>query len=235
MRSLTRQQVRRVDQTAIDSLGIPGIVLMENAGRNAAEASARLLHEKSGKVARGAYVAVICGGGNNGGDGYVVARHLHNRGAHVAVFAAKDPADLAGDALTNARIIQRMAVPIRLIDDPGTLGDAADHWRKADLIVDALLGTGFTGELRPATAKVITACNQSAAAGAAVVALDLPSGLDCDTGLPAHPTICADLTVTFAAPKIGFDHPAAHEHLGRVVVAEIGVPPELLEQVVTST
>jgi NAD(P)H-hydrate epimerase len=227
--ALTRQQVRRVDQLAVEQLGIAGVVLMENAGRNAAQRVLELLRQR--RVARSsARVAVVCGGGNNGGDGYVVARHLHNAGVTVTLCPARDPAALTGDAMTNCLIATRMGLPMQMARDASELADASGNWDVTHVIVDALLGTGFTGTLRPPMAAVIDRINAAGRWEASVVAMDLPSGLDCDTGQPADPTIRADLTVTFVGPKVGFDRPSAREHLGQVVVADIGVPEALIEQ-----
>lgn len=226
---LTRQQVRRVDQLAVEQLGFASIVLMENAGRNVAEQVLELLRQR--RVTRSsARVAVVCGGGNNGGDGYVVARHVHNAGVAVTICLVKDPAALTGDAMTNHLIAARMGLPMQMARDASELANASGNWDVTHVIVDALLGTGFAGTLRPPMAAVIDRINAAGRWEASVVAVDLPSGLDCDTGQPSDPTIRADLTVTFVAPKVGFDRPRAREHLGRVVVADIGTPAALIEQ-----
>lgn len=230
MKALTRAQSRRVDELAVDALAMDGLVLMENAGRNAAAAAVALLARRRGLEPGDARVAVMCGGGNNGGDGYVVARHLCNAGASVRVYTAVDPGCLRGPALANCRVAQAMGLaPVPARDDRG-LAAASRAWAHAHLIVDGLLGTGFAGEVRPHMAALITACNAARTAGALVVALDVPSGLDCDTGRPAEPTVTADLTVTFVAPKVGFDRPEAAGVLGEVQVADIGAPPWLAER-----
>lgn len=222
--TLTRDQVRMVDRLAIERYGIPGVVLMENAGRNATDQCARLLMRRCVPVA-GAKVVILCGGGNNGGDGYVIARHLAIRGADVRIVSMVGPDKLTGDAAVNASIAVRMNVPI------APLTDNDDRWHQADLLVDAMLGTGFRGEVREPIASAIRRCNDAHAAGALVLAADLPSGLDCDTGQPADPTIKADLTVTFVATKVGFLSPASHDYTGEVVVADIGAPVELIDRV----
>ena len=227
MPPLTRNQVRRVDQLAIQQLGIPGLVLMENAGRQAATAVLELLGNP-----QQARVAVVCGGGNNGGDGYVVARHLHNKGVSVSLHPAKNPTLLTGDTLVNARIAQNMKLPFARIDDEEQRVAALANLNASDVIVDALLGTGFCGPVRPHTARIIEACNAAGRQGASVVALDVPSGLDCDSGQASDPTITADLTVTFVAPKVGFTQPQAIAHLGKIIVADIGAPPSLIDLVV---
>jgi NAD(P)H-hydrate epimerase len=225
-RALAREELRAFDRRASAELGIPPAILMENAGGNAAREALALLAERGGDPAA-ARAAILCGGGNNGGDGYVVARHLRIAGAAVEVFSAVPRERLSGDAALFRAIVERMGIPVESIDpgegDPGEgLAAQAARWGRADLLVDALLGTGFRGELRADLARILSAAN--ALSGPLRVALDLPSGLDCDTGQPAQATFRADLTVTFVARKLGFDAPAAQPYLGRVVVAEIGSP-----------
>jgi len=173
--ALSRQQVREADRRAIEEWGIPGVVLMENAGRGATDAIEELLGGAAGRS-----IAVVAGRGNNGGDGFVIARHLTVRRARCEVF-------LVG----------------------------------FDLIVDAVGGTGITGPLRGALAEAVERIN---AAGVPVAAVDIPTGLDCDTGAAPGPTVKAQLTVTFHARKTGFDAPGASQYTGKVVVADIGIP-----------
>ena len=233
MAVLTREQVREVDRIAIHELGIPGVVLMENAGRNAAGVVLGVLHDKCGVDPGVGCVAVLCGGGNNGGDGYVIARHLHNQGVAVTVFSVTDPARLTGDAAVNNHICDKMGMKVRPIgSDPGQqLDEAASSWADAHVIVDALLGTGFTGMVRSNLAAVIERCN--AVQSPKIVAVDLPSGLDCDTGVPSNATVRADMTVTFVAQKSGFRAASAQPYMGQVVVADIGTPPTLIDRVLS--
>ena len=223
MRPLTRDEVRRVDARAIERYGLPGIVLMENAGRGAAE----LLHALAGGPRR---VAVACGRGNNGGDGFVVARHLENLGHDVRVLLACDPGGLAGDAATNWQVVRRSGIPIA----PLAWADGA-AWAAAlagrDWIVDALLGTGASGPARGDVATAIGAINAAAEGGARVLALDLPSGLDCDTGAAPGACVRATHTATFVAPKVGFAAPGAAAFTGPVHGIGIGVPRRLLEEI----
>jgi NAD(P)H-hydrate epimerase len=205
---LTRSQVRDLDRRAIDEFGVPGVVLMENAGRGAAELLLRLGVE--------GIVAICCGKGNNGGDGFVVARHLDIRGVPVRVHLVVPPEGLTGDAAINYRIIERSNIPI--IRGIETLTDA--QW-----IVDALLGTGLSGPVRPPFWGTIEAINRL---GVRVLAVDIPSGLDCDTGEPLGIAVRADHTATFVAPKAGFRNPAARPWLGQVHVLDIGAPRALV-------
>lgn len=226
---MTRDQVRGVDRLAIQTLGISGVVLMENAGRNAAATILELLRLKHHVDPAAARVVILCGGGNNGGDGYVIARHLHNARVSVIVHPVIDPAQLTGDAAINYAICQRIGLDIVPILDADSLAAAARLWPQAHVVVDALLGTGFTGVVRPHLVSAIDCCNRLS--GPTVVAVDVPSGLDCDTGKPSNATIRADVTVTFVANKVGFTRPDAQPWVGEVVVADIGTPPELIQTV----
>ncbi len=229
MTALTRDQVREVDRLAIQELGIPGMVLMENAASNAATAVLDTLHNRHSVDPTAARVAILCGGGNNGGDGYAIARHLHNHGVAVTVLAMADPAKLTGDAAVNHTICKNMKLPIHPATTLDQFDTHTDMLVNAHIIVDALLGTGFIGQVREPMAEMINYCN--ALFGPAVVAVDVPSGLDCDTGQPSNATMRADVTVTFVANKRGFTLDTAQPWVGRVVVADIGAPPELIERV----
>lgn len=224
---LSRDQVRKIDQLAIERYGISGVVLMENAGRNASAAILEQLRELS-LLPEKSRVAILCGGGNNGGDGYVIARHLHNSGCAVTLYAAVDPGKLSGDAAINYAIAAKMKLPLRNIATLAELSAVSAELDGADLIVDALLGTGFRGEVRTELAGVIDCCNTLHAKGKCVVAIDVPSGLDCDTGAPSNAVIFADRTVTFVGLKRGFLADAAKNYLGKVIVADIGAPRELI-------
>jgi len=211
-----------VDDLAIHRYGIPGLVLMENAGRNAAA----IIDRAYGPIGR---VVIFCGSGNNGGDGCVIARHLHNAGWSVRVVLAGDVSRMTPDASANYRIIEAMRLAPIFVVDAVTQQAAASSITPQEIVIDALLGTGFSGEVRSPLAELIHALN--AASKRAVVAVDLPSGLDCDTGKPGRATICADLTITFVARKRGFDSPEAVPYLGRIEVADIGAPRELPAEV----
>jgi NAD(P)H-hydrate epimerase len=216
---LTRAQLRELDRRAIEEFGVPGVVLMENAGRGAAEVLLRL-------GVRGRVVS-CCGKGNNGGDGFVIARHLANRGVPVRVLLFCRPEDLTGDAAINQRIAARLKLPLTVfagaeIDWHAVEGELA----AAEWVVDALFGTGLSGPVRPPLDRVIEAIN---ACPARVLAVDIPSGLDCDTGRPLGATVRAAHTVTFAARKGGFANPEASAWLGEVHQVDIGVPCPLPE------
>ncbi len=221
VRALTRDEVRDIDRRAVEEYGLPGIVLMENAGRGCAELLLRLgaTGRERGRV------MVCCGKGNNGGDGYVIARHLENAGCRVEVLLFCNPADVAGDAAINLHVLMAAETPVRCGGTAVPRADLDRLLRGAEWIVDALLGTGTQGEVREPYCTAIAAINGS---GGRVFAVDLPSGLDCDTGTPLGPCVRAQDTGTFVAPKKGFEAPAAAEYTGRVHVVDIGVPRKLL-------
>lgn len=219
---MTRNQVRRVDQLATEEFHIPGIVLMENAGRNATE-----IIRREFPLSRRAII--VCGVGNNGGDGLVIARHLHNAGWTVRIIVAGDPAGMTPDAAANFAITQAMKLPTVATKDPTVVAREVGAGAADEVVVDALLGTGFRGVVRSPLDEVIGAIN--AARPGPVVAIDVPSGLDVDTGTPSNATVRADLTITFVAEKVGFASPHACEFLGQVCVGDIGAPRELIERV----
>ena len=217
---LTRQQVRNVDRRAIEEFGMSGLVLMENAGRGCAHVLRRL-------GVRGP-VVIACGKGNNAGDGFVIARHLDLRRIPVIVLLYFDPAEFSGDAAVNFRIVERSGIEIRDCRQPT---NALSYIPGAEWIVDALLGTGSSGPPRPPLEEAIRLLN---AESGKKLAIDLPSGLDCDSGIATEPTFRADHTCTFVGPKIGFSNPAASAFLGQVHVVDIGVPRKLLEEIRTT-
>ncbi|MFO0864102.1 MAG: NAD(P)H-hydrate epimerase [Gemmataceae bacterium] len=211
-RFLSRDEVREIDRRAIEEWGVPSIVLMENAGRGAAEVLTAL--QPKGLVLIG------CGKGNNGGDGLVVARHLALRGIASRVLLFASPDTLSPDCRVNWQILERLDHPRIVVPQPDHAW-FAEQLAAAESFVDGLFGTGLTGPLRPPLDCIVEAVN---VAKLRVMALDLPSGLDADTGLPLGPTIRAERTVTFAAMKKGFANPASREWTGEIHVVDIGVP-----------
>ncbi|HVX09760.1 MAG TPA: NAD(P)H-hydrate epimerase [Pirellulales bacterium] len=217
---LNREQIRDVDRRAADDYGMSTLVLMENAGRGIAD-----LFTQWG--AKGP--VVICAGkGNNGGDGFVLARHLDLRGVNVRVLLWAEEADLSGDAAANFQILRKSDVPVHVFGRRHDASKLADYLERAEWIVDALMGTGARGEPRPPLDAVIDQLN---AARAPKVAIDLPSGLDCDSGLPAAATIRARHTCTFVAAKPGFLVAGADSYTGEIHVLDIGAPRRLLNDV----
>lgn len=219
---VTREQIREMDRRAIEDFGIPGMILMENAGRAVADETWQL----AGQAPR-ARVAILCGKGSNGGDGYVVARHLFNRGMNPAVIVFARLTDISGDAAINLAIIRKMRLNVDEVTSDDDLRKVEAAVSSADVLVDALLGTGLAGEVRGPMRSGIDIINGS---GKAVVSVDIPSGLDANTGEALGACVTADVTVTFAAPKIGFGRGDGPAHTGRVVTAEISIPRQVLEE-----
>ncbi|MGC3971990.1 MAG: NAD(P)H-hydrate epimerase [Pirellulales bacterium] len=183
---------------------------------------------KSSLVCRaGGPVVICCGKGNNGGDGFVIARHLDNRGIAVRLLLLCDSAKLTGDAAANYEIARRAGLSIVALDDNLDTAQITAHLADAAIVVDALLGTGAVGEPRAPYDLAIAAIN---AHPAPVVAVDLPSGLDCDTGRAAKHTVRAHHTLTFVAAKPGFLQPEAKPYVGELHVVDIGIPRKLLEE-----
>jgi NAD(P)H-hydrate epimerase len=213
---LSRDQVRQLDRQAIEDFGLPDILLMENAGRAAADFITRLGLD-------GLFL-ICCGKGNNGGDGFVIARHLDIQGIPVALLLAADPDELQGAAGVNYRIVKSSGISLQATKDANVFRSKA---AQAACIVDGLFGTGLTGAVRPPLDDVIRAINDS---NRPVVAIDIPSGLDCDSGFPLGATIRATHTITFVAHKKGFAEPGSKAWTGEVHVAGIGAPRLLLER-----
>jgi NAD(P)H-hydrate epimerase len=221
--SITRDQASEIDRRAAEEFGMPSLLLMENAGRGAAGVIDRL--QLSGPF------VICCGVGNNGGDGFVMARHLDLRRKNVRVLIWGERRKTSRDAAANLAILENCELPIEHFDGD-TGGDRlAQSLADAGCVIDALLGTGARGEPRPPLDTVIDAIN---ACHAMKVAVDLPSGMDCDTGQCASHTVRADHTCTFVARKRGFDAPHAAIHTGEVHVVDIGAPRVLVERVLGS-
>ena len=219
--TITREQARQVDQRAIEEYGIPGLVLMENAGRGVTDCLCQAIGDDS------RHVVICCGKGNNAGDGFVIARHLELRGRDARVLLWADPAELTGDAAANFRILEKTDVPIEIFGDRHDPERLDEQLSGAAYVVDALLGTGARGEPRPPLDGVIDQLNGSAVP---ILAVDLPSGLDCDTGEAANRTIRATVTCTFLAVKVGFTAADADQYTGHIRVLDIGAPRKLIEE-----
>ncbi|MCP4580429.1 MAG: NAD(P)H-hydrate dehydratase [candidate division Zixibacteria bacterium] len=213
--------MREIDRKAIDGLGIPGLELMENAGRLTYE----MILDYYGP-AENNRVPVVAGKGNNGGDGYVIARYLKQDGAHVEIFLLGQKDQLKGDAEVNLKKAEEMGIPIHEITDAENFHVPDDSW----LVVDAIFGTGFTSLLRAPYDAIINKINYS---GVPVVAVDAPSGLNCETGQVTDPCVNADLTVTFGLPKIGQVLYPGKSCCGFLEVVDIGFPAGLDDDIHT--
>jgi len=207
-RTLTVDQVREADRRCIEEIGIPSVVLMDNAG----EAVFRELGEGP--------VGVVCGKGNNGGDGFVVARLALAAGFDTRVVLLALPEDITGDAAIFKTAYENLGGAVEVAREPDEVARAMESLEDCNTLVDAILGTGVTGEIRGTPAHAIAGFPKGY-----TVAVDVPSGLNADTGEVCGMCIKADVTVTFQYRKRGFDEPAAEPWLGRIVVADIGIPP----------
>ena len=216
---LSRDEARELDRRTIEELGIPGIVLMENAGR--ATVDYLLSCGVKGKI------IICCGKGNNAGDGFVVARYLDNLDLPVHILLFADPGALTGDAKINYDIAVKTSIPMTIINNEHLPAAIHEKLSQAEWIIDAIFGTGLQGPVREPYYTIIRAINECKAK---ILSVDIPSGLDCDTGEPLGIAINAAHTVTFVGNKKGFTNPGAKKFLGHVHVAGIGTPKILLSQ-----
>ncbi len=214
---VTADEMRKIDGITIKKF-VPGIELMESAGAGVAGAIAARWEPK-----RGRNVVIVCGKGNNGGDGFVIARLLRKDGYGVRTFLAGKAAGLKGDALTNYKRCRKLKIPVKEIT-AGNLGDLAKAVAGAYVVVDAVFGTGFSGEPRGVAAGAIEAINE---ADAPVVAVDIASGVDATTG-QAVSAVAADLTVTMALPKRGHVLHPGRALTGELNVVDIGIPVDVV-------
>jgi hydroxyethylthiazole kinase-like uncharacterized protein yjeF len=223
---MSRDEIRAFDAWAINTLGIPGVVLMENAGRSCAE----FIREKLSSVAR-PKVCIFCGTGNNGGDGYVIARHLLISSFEVVVVICGERNKIKGDAKINLDILEKLGQPIEQLNlDEGNIAERVKNYVSgASMLVDGIFGTGLSpalwkggvnGQLGDEYKQLIENIN---AQGIPILAVDIPSGLDCDTGQPLGAAVKAKYTVTFVAVKKGFATAKANIYTGEIFVASIGV------------
>ena len=227
MKILSAAEMREVDRLTTARFGIPGLTLMENAGASVAE----FIAQRWAKFAQ-RRIVVLCGKGNNGGDGFVVARRLREMGAKPELYLFVAPEEMQGDAATNCKRWQEVSGELRLVRNSGDLQDVKPVLDSADIIVDALLGTGTRGGVEGLFAEAILAVNKRRGpVGSAVVAVDIPSGLVADTGEAMGACINAMYTITFTAPKTGMILGVAGDHTGQVLVRDIGSPPELIDEV----
>lgn len=209
MRRISISEAQAFDLFAQQKLGIPSLLLMENAGRGVAEEAIRML-------GRAKKVAVVCGTGNNGGDGLVAARHLSNAGLQVKLFILGKPSKIKADPKINLKILKNMGqkvIWVRGIDDLMAV-------KKSALIIDAIFGIGLTKVIKEPLASMISWLNQT---NLPLLSVDVPSGLHADTGKVLGAAVKAERTVTFVAPKKGFYRQAGPAHCGKIVVKDIGV------------
>lgn len=219
MRLVSAGEIREMDSLTIKSLGIPGTVLMENAARGAVRAFLDHFNPPPGSQ-----VLILCGRGNNGGDGYVMARYLHGKGMKVSVFLMGTMNTVSGDALVNLRILKGMGTEVKEIDDDEKCAIVRDEIKKSAYIIDGLLGTGLNSDVRGRFGQVIDDINSS---GRPVLAIDIPSGLNADTGQIMGRAVKADITVTFGYAKPGLMVYPGAGISGRIIITDIGIPCEI--------
>jgi hydroxyethylthiazole kinase-like uncharacterized protein yjeF len=222
MKVATAEQMQELDRKAIETYRIPGVVLMENAGRGATEAISDAFPDLQKKR-----VAIVAGKGNNGGDGFVIARYLLNRGIPVKVYLLADSKVLRGDAETNFQIFQRMKGEVIPVPSSKDYQKVKKELEKFDLLIDAIFGTGLDAEVRGYYREVIDHLNTLQKP---IVAIDIPSGLDADSGKPHGTAIRASLTVTFGLPKVGHLIPPGSDYVGKLKVIDISLPTKLVEE-----
>jgi len=214
--------MRNLDARTIEEIGVPGIVLMENAGAGAV----RILADTFGEV-QDQTITIFCGPGNNGGDGLVIARHLHQRGARPRVVLLAAPERLTGDAATNLAIVRRLPISVVTVTDEAALAEATADLDDSFCIVDALFGTGLARPITGRFAAAVEAINRSPRP---TLAVDIASGLDSDTGQILGAAVRADLTVTFGLAKPGHFLYPGRDHTGILEVVDIGIPPEVVDE-----
>ncbi|MFB0508637.1 MAG: NAD(P)H-hydrate dehydratase [Thermodesulfobacteriota bacterium] len=222
MKAVTAYQMRALDRRTIHERGVPGINLMENAGKGATEVILRRFPDLPRKR-----VAVIAGKGNNGGDAFVIARHLINKGLGVNIFLLAENKAVKGDAKTNLDILTKEGIEVRELPTLREFEATRDDLLSHDVFIEGLLGTGLDSEVKGYYKEVISALN---ATGKPVVAIDIPSGLDATSGKPLGTCIKAALTPTFGLPKVGqLIHPGV-DFVGELEVIDIGIPDDLIEE-----
>ncbi len=222
MKVATAEQMQELDRKAIETYRIPGILLMENAGREATDVICTSFPDLRNKK-----VAIVAGKGNNGGDGFVIARHLMNRGIPVKVILLTDPKSLRGDAEINHYIFQRMKGEVLPAPSAKEYQKMKRDIERADLLVDAIFGTGLDAEVRGYYREVIDHLN---ALRKPIIAVDIPSGLNANTGKPLGTAIRASLTITFGLPKLGLLLSPKTEYVGELKIVDIGIPKSLVEE-----
>lgn len=226
MKLVTAEEMRSLDEEAIKKIGIPSIVLMENAGLKTAQ-----IIEKEYSPLKGKSVYIFCGPGNNGGDGMVVARHLFNQGIKVKIFLLGKKEKLKKDAARNLAITEKMDIFIKEIISSEDLEPLKKELEGIEVVVDALLGTGSKGAPRGLMKEAIILINKYSKN---ILALDIPTGVDADTGEVAGEAVKADHTITFAYPKRGLYLYPGMDYAGKIKVVDIGIPSTLEEKRIKS-
>ena len=221
MKAVRAEEMRRLDEMAIEQVQIPGLILMENAGRGAFAILKQYLDDRRAKR-----VLVLCGPGNNGGDGYVIARHLYNSGFEVSIGATRALDELSGDARVNAGVAHSMQLPTVLLEEESEVEGLLADYGPFDAIVDALLGTGVSSDLQGVYLELVRYANRLDAFRFAV---DIPTGVHADNGRTLGDAFRADATATFGAPKTGLYLFPGANNAGRIHIVEISIPRFVLD------
>lgn len=222
MNSVTAQKMKEIDRRAVCEYGIPAIVLMENAGRGVSEIAIKMLEDIGH-----ARVSIFCGKGNNGGDGFTTTRHLMNKEIEVATFLIGREEELSAAARTNYRILTEMNAQVEKIQTDDDWKQIKEKAVDADLTIDALLGIGLSGEVKGLYKSIIESLNR---APSPILSVDIPSGLNADSGKPCGVAIKAKKTVTLGLVKTGLITDEGMNYAGEVVVIDIGIPRKLLKE-----
>ena len=222
MRYVTSREMKEIDRRTIEEFGIPLLILLENAGRGAAETVLGMLLDKDNKK-----VVCVCGRGNNGGDGFVCVRHLINAGVDAEVFLIGEPSMLKGEAKINFDILRKMEAKIKVLKTDKDFELFEEKLKDAQLIVDAIFGIGLSGEIKEPYGIAIKLMNRSKKP---ILAIDVPSGLDADTGSMLGICVKAEKTVTFGLPKTGFIKNDGPSSVGELIIADISIPKQLLKE-----
>jgi NAD(P)H-hydrate epimerase len=219
MSAITAEEMKKVDKAAIDEFGIPSLILMENAGRGAADIAYNMLLDKKDKV------VCVCGKGNNGGDGFVCARHLINKGINIVIFLTCKRDQLKGDAKINFSILEKMNASVYELAKKDDFKNLENEIINSGLVIDAIFGIGITGNIRDSYSRLIQTINENKKKA---LAIDLPSGLDATEGNVLGVCVKADKTATFAAVKTGLVKNQGPSFCGEVIVVDISIPKRLI-------
>jgi NAD(P)H-hydrate epimerase len=222
LRIVTADEMKALDRAAIEDYGMSGLVLMENAGRQTVELIRRVMGEVRGRV-----VTIFTGKGNNGGDGYVIARHLMNMGAEVKLLSLVNTGEITGEAVVNLEIWRKMGQKVYTVFQDDGINIARLALMNTDVVVDAIYGTGLKGKMPEKAGRIVQVLNKS---GKLLVAVDVPSGLDASTGSVNGPCVRANYTVTFGLPKLGLFLDPGADYAGEITVADISLPGVLVEK-----
>lgn len=218
---LRKEKIRLLESLAINDFKIPGLILMENAGSKAAEIIYKELPDPTRDQ-----VTILCGKGNNGGDGFVIARHLNNLGVSVKVYLFADRQLLIGDAKVNLEILYKMKV---FVEEVLNIEKVSETIKSCNVIVDAMLGTGVDGEIKESLKLIIRVINNLP--NKIIYAIDTPTGLDCNTGVVLGECVKATKTLTFIAAKTGFYLEKGPENCGKIIIIDISIPSDLIVSV----